>query len=154
MGQDDVGRQRDQFRRVSANVVGFASGPPRVDAHVAPDDPARLREPLLERPDPGLKVRIVRGGVQEHADAPHFFALLRARRERPTGRRSTEQRDEIAAVYHSIARSARRSDRGGTVRPSVLAVLRLMTKEKRMGCSTGMSPGFAPFRTLSTSVVT
>src|SRR5262249_52433653 len=91
MGQDDVGRQRDQFRRVSANVVGFASGPARVDAHVAPDDPARLRKPLLERPDPGLKVRIVRGGVQEHADAPHFFALLRAGGSQgPRGRRAAE----------------------------------------------------------------
>src|SRR5215831_15023853 len=103
MGQDDVGRQRDQFRRVSANVVGFASGPARVDAHVAPDDPARLREPLLERPDPGLKVRIVRDGVQEHADAPHPLALLRPCPERPRCRRAAEQYDELAPLHVDFA---------------------------------------------------
>ena len=54
----------------------------------------------------------------------------------------------------TIARSARRSVSGGTVRPSALAVLRLITREKRVGCSTGISPGFTPFRILSTSVVT
>ena len=33
------------------------------------------------------------------------------------------------------------------MRPRVLAVLRLIISEKRVGCSTGISPGFAPFRT-------
>src|SRR5262249_8396936 len=140
MGQDDVGRQRDQFRRVSANVVGFASGPARVDAHVAPDDPARLREPLLERPDPGLKVRIVRGGVQEHADAPHFFALLRARSERQCCR-TAEQRDELAP-FHSITSSARASSVCGTVRPSALTAFWLTASSNLTGCSTGSSASF------------
>jgi hypothetical protein len=35
------------------------------------------------------------------------------------------------------------------VRPSALAVLRLITSLKRGGCSTGRSAGFSPFRTLS-----
>jgi hypothetical protein len=39
-----------------------------------------LRQPLQERPDPGLKFRIVRGCGQEHADVANPLALLRARR--------------------------------------------------------------------------
>ena len=64
-------------------------------------------QPLQERPDAGLKFRIVRGCGQEHADAPHPLALLRARRQRPRRRRAAEQRDELAPV-HSITSSARR----------------------------------------------
>ena len=33
---------------------------------------------LQERPEPGLKFRIVRGCGQEHADAPHPLGLLRS----------------------------------------------------------------------------
>ena len=42
------------------------------------------------------------------------FRLLRARRERPRGRRAAEQRDELAPP-HSITSSARASSVGGTV---------------------------------------
>jgi hypothetical protein len=35
--------------------------------------------------------------VHQHPNAPHALALLRARRERPRGRRAAQQRDEIAA---------------------------------------------------------
>jgi hypothetical protein len=40
MGQDDVRRERGQFRRVSANLGGIGAGPAGVDPHVAADDPA------------------------------------------------------------------------------------------------------------------
>src|SRR5262245_56292849 len=128
--------------------------PAELDSRVAALGPAQLLEALQECSVTGLRFPVVRSQAHYDTDAPDALRLLRARRQRPRGCRAAEQCDDVAAVYHSIARSARRSDRGGTVRPSVLAVLRLMTKEKRMGCSTGMSPGFAPFRTLSTSVVT
>jgi len=75
----------------------------RVDPHVAADGPARLRQPLQERPDEGLISEIVRTCRQKDADASHPLALLRARRERP---RATEQRDEIAPL-HSITSLAR-----------------------------------------------
>jgi hypothetical protein len=52
---------------------------------VAADGPAQQRQRLQERCDPGLKLRIVRGCVQDYADAPHPLRLLRARRERPRG---------------------------------------------------------------------
>src|SRR5262249_50951462 len=74
--------------------------------------------------------------------------LLRARRERPR-RRTAEQRDELATL-HSITSSASASSVHGTVRPSALAILRLMTSSNDLGCSTGISAGFAPRRILST----
>src|SRR5262249_39337944 len=46
---------------------------------------------------------------------------------------------------HSIS-----SSEGGTVRPSALAVLRLMTSSNLVGNSTGKSPGLLPFKILST----
>ncbi len=51
---------------------------------------------------------------------------------------------------HSITSSARLRSVGGTVRPSALAVLRLITSLNLVGCSTGKSAGLAPFRILST----
>src|SRR5262249_29513781 len=74
--------------------------------------------------------------------------LLRARRERPR-RRAAEKRDELAS-FHSITSSASASTVGGTSMPSVLTVLRLTTKSNLVGCSTGMSAGFAPRKILST----
>jgi len=51
---------------------------------------------------------------------------------------------------HSITSSARLSSVSGTVRPSALAVLRLIASSIFVGCSTGRSTGFAPFKILST----
>src|SRR5262249_53026461 len=76
--------------------------------------------------------------------------LLRARRERPR-RRTADQSDELAPLHHSITSSARASRVAGTSRPSVLAVLRLMTSSNLVGCWTGMSAGFDPRSILSTS---
>ena len=97
MGKNDVGRERDQFRRMAANFGCIGRGPAGVDPHIATDGPARKRKPLQECCHPGLILRIICGCVQEHADAPHALGLLRARRERPRSRRAAEQRDELAA---------------------------------------------------------
>src|SRR6516162_5646098 len=84
------------------------------------------------------------------ADPTHPISPLRVRRERARSRCTAEQRDELAAFHHSITSSARASTFDGTVIPSALAVVRLMTSSKLVGCSTGMSPGFVPRRILST----
>jgi hypothetical protein len=47
---------------------------------------------------------------------------------------------------YSITSSARASSVGGTVRPSALAVLRLIKSSMLVGNSTGRSPGLAPFQ--------
>src|SRR5262249_684203 len=124
--QDDVRRERDQFRRVFANSVGIGDTPAGVDADVAAVEPAQLREPLQGRRSAGLKLRVVSGAGHQHADAPHPLRLLRARREGPSRRRTAEQRDELAASNHSITSSARTSSAVGIVMPSALAVLRLI----------------------------
>src|SRR5262245_41743411 len=49
-------------------------------------------------------------------------------------------------LHHSITSSARASNDGGTSMPSAFAVLRLMTNSNLVGCTTGRSPGFSPFR--------
>jgi hypothetical protein len=51
---------------------------------------------------------------------------------------------------YSITSSARASSVGGTSIPSALAVFILMINSKWVGCSTGRSAGWAPFRILST----
>src|SRR6516225_9783362 len=51
---------------------------------------------------------------------------------------------------YSITSSARESSDGGTVRPSALAVLRLITVSYLVGACTGRSAGFSPLRMRST----
>jgi ABC-type uncharacterized transport system substrate-binding protein len=51
---------------------------------------------------------------------------------------------------YSITLSARDRNDSEIVRSSALAVLRLTSSSKRVGCWTGSSPGLAPLRTLST----
>src|SRR5262249_31741916 len=91
--------------------------------------------------------RIVRS-QHYYGEAPHTLGPLRWRRERPRGR-AAEQRHERAPP-HSITSSARASSAGGTVRPSALAVLRLIASSNFVGCSTGSSAGLAPLKILST----
>src|SRR5215470_10825347 len=86
------------------------------------------------------------GGVNEREPMPRHLLCLRVDRPR---RRAAQQRDELAAL-HSITSSARASRVGGTVRPSAFAVVRLIMRSNLVGCSTGMSAGFAPRKILST----
>src|SRR5262249_16839654 len=65
--------------------------------------------------------------------------LLRPRRQRPCGRRTAEQRDEIAPLQllaHSITSSARASTVCGISKSSALAVLRLITVSYLTGACT------------------
>src|SRR4029077_21097056 len=115
------------------------------DGDILALDEASFLEALAER---GYQVAGVgKRRTAENPD-PRHRRLLRACRERPRCRAS-KQPDERATL-HSITSSARASSVGGTVRPSALAVVRLMTRSNLVGCSTGMSPGFTPRRILST----
>jgi hypothetical protein len=58
--------------------------------------------------------------------------------------------DGLRGAGYSITSSARASSDGGTVRPSALAVLRLITSSNFVGCSKGRPEGFAPLIILST----
>ena len=56
----------------------------------------------------------------------------------------------VVGELYSITSSARASSDGGTVRPSVFAVLRLITSSYLVGACTGRSAGFSPLRMRST----
>ena len=51
---------------------------------------------------------------------------------------------------YSITSSASCCNCGGTLSPSALAVLRLITRSNLVGCSTGISAGGSPFKMRST----
>src|SRR5262249_19158726 len=56
------------------------------------------------------------------------------------------RRQDLLDLSYSIASSTMASSPGGMVRPSVLAVLRLMTNSNLVDCITGRSAGFSPLR--------
>jgi hypothetical protein len=66
--------------------------------------------------------------------------------------RSESKKQYGNQLPHLITLSARASTLGGIVRPICLAAFRLMMNSNFIGCSTGRSAGFAPFRILSTYV--
>src|SRR5262249_3548001 len=127
--------------------------PASVDPRVVAFRPSELVKSVSECCDMSLCFRVALEMAHQHTDPPHPLALLRARRERPRGRRAAEKRDELTALHlcaHSITSSARASSVGGTSRPSALAVLRLNTSSYFVGACTGRSPAFSPLRMRST----
>ena len=78
-GQNDVWRQRDQFRCIFAIVFEIACGKAIIKPHIAAVGPAQLLQSLLECREAYLVVLIVRGPGREHANPPHPLGLLRAR---------------------------------------------------------------------------
>src|SRR5258708_7112491 len=122
--------------------VGLVLRPAILDRHILALDVAGFTKALAEygqippctidRPD------------AEEPDHRHR-RLLRASRERPCGR-AAEQRDEVAALHHSITSSARASSVTGMSMPKAFAVPRLMTSSNLVASSTGRSPAFSPLR--------
>src|SRR5262249_3909234 len=90
----------------------------------------------------------VRRSAVKQSDHRHRW-LLRSCYERPPSCRAAKKRDELATP-HSITSSASASSRSGTLRPSALAVFRLITSSNLVGCWTGRSDALAPLRILST----
>ena len=75
--------------------------------------------------------------------------VLLSRKKRRSGPISDQvQRSKIA--HYSITSSARPSNGSGTVMPSALAVLRLITSSYLVGACTGRSAGVSPLRMRST----
>src|SRR5262245_14639232 len=79
----------------------------------------------------------------------HRQRLLRMGGQRAPGHRAAQQCHELPPP-HSITSSARASSVEETVRPSVLAVFRLMASSNLVGACTGRSAGLAPLRMRST----
>jgi hypothetical protein len=124
--------------------------PPELDGDGLALDITELAQAGAQRLD-SLGVGSGEAKPQE-SDARDVRGLLRPRRQRPRDRRAAEQRDEVPPLHHSITVSARKRNESAIVRPSVLAVLRLITSSNFVGCSTGISAGFPPCKTLTTNV--
>ena len=98
--QDDVGRKRDQFRRVFASLIGVANRPAIVNPHVSAVSPTQLLQRLQECRGPELRARIVPvAAALKHCDAPHPLGLLRAGGERPSDGGATGKSDELAPPH-------------------------------------------------------
>src|SRR5215468_8656454 len=97
-GQDDVGREREQFRGIFCAPVGVVLGPADVDPHITSNIPAQFLQALVERCKSILTFRVVRSPVHEDTNPPRTFWLLRTRRQRPR-RRAAEKRDEVAPLH-------------------------------------------------------
>src|SRR5262245_43042244 len=107
---------------------------PNFDLDISPFEIPEVAERLAKRAER------FRAGAKKEADAPHALRLLRAHHQRPYNGRAAEKRDERATRDHSITSSARASSVRGTVRPSALAIRRLITSSNLVGAWTGRSP--------------
>src|SRR5262249_43628720 len=98
-GDDHIRRKRHQFRGIFLIFAYIAAAPTIPDADIGIIGPAQLLQPQLERRGLKARLRIVRDPGHQHADAPHSFALRRARSERPRHSRAAEQRYERAPSH-------------------------------------------------------
>jgi hypothetical protein len=99
MGQNDIGGERDQFRRVSANGGCIGGSPAGVDPHVAANAPAQTLQLLQKRSNEGLKSCIIRACGEYHANAPYALGLLRAHGKRPPDHRTAKKCDKLAPLH-------------------------------------------------------
>ena len=106
-GQDDVGRQRDQFRRVSTNGGRHRPWPSGVDPHVAADGPAQLLQVLQERPDADLIPNRLRRG-HKHADAPHALGCCDAASGQPAAPPSSMMNSRRFSFDHLVGAGEQR----------------------------------------------
>src|SRR5262249_4875609 len=147
-GQDHVGVKFDKVRGCGANEVHVVAGPALVELGVDARRPTTFSQLLAEGAHAHLHFRVCRRGRRPNSPPAPPPAFPRARRERPC-RRTANEPDELAAP-HSITSSARASSVGGTSRPSVLAVFKLITSSYLVGACTGRLVGFSPLRMRST----
>jgi hypothetical protein len=95
---DNVRRKRDQFFRVFASLHWIAASPSDFNPHIAAIDPTQLMQDFLEHSETGLLVRLA-CRTHEHADPPHLLALLRTRRQGPSGCGSAEKLDDLPSSH-------------------------------------------------------
>src|SRR5262245_9417210 len=82
-----------------ANFDCMGRRPASFDLHIAADAPPQKRQLLMESADEGVKSLIIGSRGQQDADPTHALWLLRARRERPSGRRAADERDDLAPSH-------------------------------------------------------
>jgi hypothetical protein len=128
-----------EFRRMLVSTMSAVSGE-TAPAAISLLPPAKFGKLLTQGPSVICQFRIVLSPSDQPADPPHPLPLLRPQQTHNLS---------LSASY-SITSSAIASMLGGTSRPIVLAVVKLMTSSYFVGCMTGNSAGFSPLRTRPT----
>src|SRR5262249_9194230 len=139
---NQIGAAPDQLRSELGNAFGVRLRPPPVDEDVPALCVPQFSEPLTQP----LRDCPWRAGKHTNCRRPCCRLSCERRGEEAT----RERAEERPSRRHWITSSARSSSDCGIVRPSALAVLRLITNSNFVGCSIGKSAGFAPFSSLST----
>ena len=145
--KNEVGLQRDHFLGEALHQLRAQPRPAIVNPNVAALCPPKLLECLAECGDESLSFTVCFGKPHQHTD-PSRSILLRDRSNQPCGG-TADECDELAPP-HSITSSAIAITPGGMVRPSALAVFRLITNSYLDACTTGKSAGFSPLSTRPT----
>jgi len=114
-GDDDIDILCDELLGQRRRALVAALGPNEQESNVTSVFPADCPHIAPERFGELIDVLRNRPQHPDHRQA----ALLRARRERPRGRRAADERDELAPS-HSITSSARASCAAGTCRARAL----------------------------------
>ena len=96
--RDDGDPSAHQVGHQLRQPVESILGPAVFDRYVLAFDIAGVSEALAKSAET-IRERVWRSGVEK---PNHRHGLLRVRRHRPRNRRTAEQRDELASVYHSI----------------------------------------------------
>jgi hypothetical protein len=84
---------------VLADFGGISGGPVDIDAHIAADGPAKLRERLKKRSHSRLKRCIICCRGNDHADAPDPLALLGQRCQWPRYRYAAQTSKKLPAPH-------------------------------------------------------
>src|SRR5262249_11593801 len=140
-GHDDIDFRAQEIANQRGYRFDVIATVAKLVGNVAPFDITEVAHPAHEFLAEWI---VVRGSRSDVSDARGLARLLRPCRQRPRCC-AAGQRDELAPL-HSITSSASASSLSGMVRPSALAVLRLITNSNLVDCTTGRSAGFSPLR--------
>src|SRR5262249_43804002 len=122
-----VGKHRIWRRgEVRPQCFGISGAPALINVDIAALGPPQLSKHLPQRRETDVRIRTALFASHQHADAPRALALLCVCDERPR-HCGADERNELPP-FHSITSSARASSMGGMVKPSALAVIRLMVR--------------------------
>ena len=81
-----IGMRGDNFVCDGAHPGGLSARPMIVEVDISAGSPTQFFQPALEGGDLCLSACIIEfKSSQQHCNAPHLFALLGARGERPSG---------------------------------------------------------------------
>ena len=91
--------QRCQLLRKSLQRLDIGCRPTSIDLDIVTLGPPELSKFFPKPRDPGLCFRIVLGKRHQDTDTVHLLGLLGANHERPSHRRASYKRDEVAPSH-------------------------------------------------------